>query len=347
MADLELQQQNLNTRLIIQADYEDLKTNQEKVKHLEKVNKKIFNWKIIDLLKTNNEFLSVFLKEKHEFGGGYGEITSGIADIFEYTINPEERFPEERYLLKDYKDSIDKLVQSVVILTYNETDLKQYFSTFENYTKWIQLNYKRIKDSINLNIFLFLKKVFTLKNEDADTEYNFLKNVNFSESPLFKIVKEIQDKIKKAKTIKIATDKTIDLFKKIIEVYREMVSEPTDQFHLDTTIKGFPIQVDPSQLVLILSNADKTEFENEVKTEKFHPEFLKLPEISTFYLNLPKGKAILIDKRALQISPFFEGTYTSFYPKTLDTDIFSHFQYRVGVFGLYPCVIFHNNLGEI
>lgn len=343
-------QSESNSRLIIENDYINLPTTQDKIKHLEKVNKQIFNWKIKDLLKTSNELLSFFIKEKVEYGAGYGMITAGVFDVLKYDQSPSERFPEERYLLKDYTDKIDKLVQSVVRATYNHVELKEYFSSFENYQKWISLNFKRIKDTINLNIYLFLKELFTLTKVEVkgsnivipDTDKN-LTTIYFDNSPLFAELSEFKKKFyEKIKIVKVKDKELKSLIKEIKNTYQIMVAEPTDQYHLDSEIKGYPITISPENLCIILSNEDKIEWETTNLTTFYNPNYFDLPDIKKFYLNIPKGSAIILDKRALQISPFFEGTFTSFYPNTLDTDIFSHFQYRLGIFKLYPAVLITN-----
>lgn len=328
---------NTPTRILTKNEYSNLPANMDKVKHLEKVTKQIFSWNIIDLLKTNNEIITYFLKEKHEFGKGYGIITAGLANLEQFSPSPEHRFPDKRHLLKDYTGIIEGLCQNIISLTYNKVELKEYFKNFETYKEWINLNYKRIKDTLNISIFLFLKKLFTL---DEDDNVFLLNNENEKKWPILAEAKKLIDTLKQMKKIEHNSDKSIDLFKNIISTYEQMIAEPSTKWCIDQNIKDFPISVDPSNMVLVASLLDKLEFEQEQLTGYYNPKFFDLPNIKTFWLDIPKGKAFLFDKRALQISPFFEGTYTTFFPKTLDVDIYNHFHVRLGLFSLYPGVMF-------
>ncbi|OWY73584.1 hypothetical protein B5M19_03850, partial [Mesomycoplasma hyopneumoniae] len=124
---------NTPTRILTKQEYNNKSTDMEKVKHLEKVTKQIFSWNIIDLLKTNNEIITYFLKEKHEYGKGYGIITAGLANLEQFSPSPEHRFPDKRHLLKDYTGIIEGLCQNIISLTYNKVELKEYFKNFETY----------------------------------------------------------------------------------------------------------------------------------------------------------------------------------------------------------------------
>lgn len=328
---------NTPTRILTKQEYNNKSTDMEKVKHLEKVTKQIFSWNIIDLLKTNNEIITYFLKEKHEYGKGYGIITAGLANLEQFSPSPEHRFPDKRHLLKDYTGIIEGLCQNIISLTYNKVELKEYFKNFETYKEWINLNYKRIKDTLNISIFLFLKKLFTL--DDSDNVFLLYKE-NEKKWPILAEAKKLITKLKQMKKITYENEKSIDLFKSIISTYEQMIAEPSTKWHINQTLKDFPISVDPSNMVLVASLHDKLEFEQEQLTRYYNPKFFDLPNIKIFWLDIPKGRAFLFDKRALQISPFFEGTYTTFFPKTLDVDIYNHFHVRLGLFELYPGVMF-------
>lgn len=327
-----------NTRIITKEQYTSL-SDEQKVKELEKLTPQIFSWNIVDLLKTNNEIITYFLKEKHEFGKGYGIITAGLADLAQFSTNPEERFPKERHLLKDYTGIIEGLSQNIISLTYNKVELKPYFKNFETYKDWINLNYKRIKDTLNISIFLFLKNLFTL-GEDKST--SIIEEETKKEWPILKAATKLVETFKKMKKIEHENEKSLDLFKSIISTYQQMIAEPSTKWHINQNppLKDFPISVDPSNMVLVASLHDKLEFEQEQLTGYYNPKFFDLPNIKIFWLDIPKGRAFLFDKRALQISPFFEGTYTTFFPKTLDVDIYNHFHVRLGLFELYPGVMF-------
>lgn len=327
------------TRILTKQDYQQYPTQQEKVKHLEKVTKQIFSWKIVDLLKTNNEIITYFLKEKHEYGKGYGIITAGLANLEQFNPSPELRFPDKRHLLKDYTGIIEGLCQNIITLTYNQVELKEYFKNFETYKEWINLNYKRIKDTLNISIFLFLKKLFSL--DESDNVF-LLDKENEKKWPILAEAKTLIKTLKTMKKVDIKTDKSIDLFKSIISTYQEMIAEPSTKWHIkqNQSLKDFPISVDPNNMVLVASLHDKLEFEQTELVKYYNPKFFDLPNIKTFWLDIPKGRAFLFDKRALQISPFFEGTYTTFFPKTLDVDIYNHFHIRIGLFELYPGVMF-------
>lgn len=334
---------NTPTRILTKTEYEKHPNEMDKVKHLEKVTKQIFSWNIIDLLKTNNEIITYFLKEKHEYGKGYGIITAGIADLAQFSTNPEDRFPKERHLLKDYTGTIEGLCQNIISLTYNKVELKEYFKNFETYKEWINLNYKRIKDTLNISIFLFLKKLFTL--DESDNVF-LLDKKNEKKWPILAEANKLISKLKQMKKIEYGNSnenqKSLDLFKSIISTYEQMIAEPSTKWHIKQppSLKDFPISVDPSNMVLVASLHDKLEFEQDQLSGYYNPKFFDLPNIKTFWLDIPKGRAFLFDKRALQISPFFEGTYTTFFPKTLDVDIYNHFHVRLGLFELYPGVMF-------
>ncbi|OWY73581.1 hypothetical protein B5M19_03855, partial [Mesomycoplasma hyopneumoniae] len=158
--------------------------------------------------------------------------------------------------------------------------------------------------------------------------------------PILAEAKKLITKLKQMKKITYENEKSIDLFKSIISTYEQMIAEPSTKWHINQTLKDFPISVDPSNMVLVASLHDKLEFEQEQLTRYYNPKFFDLPNIKIFWLDIPKGRAFLFDKRALQISPFFEGTYTTFFPKTLDVDIYNHFHVRLGLFELYPGVMF-------
>lgn len=320
-----------NQRILTKTEYDNLSSAPDKVKNLEKVAKQIFKWEVLDLLNTDQEVNKLFVVDPVKYGNGYGIITSGIADVQNFNQSPENRWPQDVRLLKDYVDKIDYKVDNVIRVDYRGVELKTYFKNFETYSKWIGLNYKRVRDTINLLLFNFFKGVFGGTVDEKVLSTNLLLHTKMN---------EIKTAIKNNVTYTVTGDEkdNVQMFKKVIQTYSEMLIQPSDKWHGDTAATGFMTTTQPENMVLVASYLDKIQFDTDYRASAFAPQYFQLPDIKTIWLDIPQGTCYLLDKRALQIAPFFDATYTKFIPGTLETMIYHHFQFFVGTFGLYNFV---------
>lgn len=313
-------------REIAASDY--AATNAEtKTKLFNQLTKQIFENRIIDLLNVNNSMFSNFLVEPVRFGEGWREITLALANVEPYSTNPDKRYAKTRNLLKDYVQEHKKTIRDLVRLTYNRLETQEYFKDLESMDKLINLTVKRITDTLALRNYEFIKVLFNGENGIGK-----LYTLDLT-SEMYKLAIEWNKLIKNEITYTVASGESaiLNLVKKVKTTINEMTLEPTDRFHLDTTITGFPVSTTPSDLVLVISQESLNEWNEFVSKEQRNPDFYKLPDIEIITLPIEKGTAYIFQKGAIQIAPHFEEQYTEFFPITLDTDIIHHQQFKYGL----------------
>lgn len=305
-----------------------------KTKLFNQLTKQIFENRVIDLLTINNPIFEKFLIEPVKFGEGWREITLALANVEPYSTNPDKRYAKTRNLLKDYVQEHKKTIRDLVRLTYNNLELQDYFKDLEGMDKLINLTVKRITDTLALRNYEFIKVLF---NGENATGKLFTLDLT---SEMYKLAIEWNKLFKNEITYTVAANESaiLNLIKKVKNTISEMILEPSDRFHLDSTISGFPVSVSTSDLVLVISQDSLNEWNEFVSKEQRNPEFYKLPEVEIIALPIEKGTAFILQKGAIQIAPHFEEQYTEFFPITLDTDIIHHQQFKYGLSKIHNLV---------
>lgn len=315
--------------------------NPREIALLQDINRYIWQTKIIDVLGKPDDLFSMFLVEPVNWGDGWREMTVGLANIEGFTTDPSQRVPLSRNSLPTFVQTYEEKVQDLVRITVNNIEVKPYLQNGDALNKWYELHIKRMADTFRQRNYEFIKFLFDGQKDDNDPQ----KNNNaagyfnlFQNAQMTLLAKDWKSKLL-ADSVKIEYDKVDNkpneelenLVKKIIEVVAAMTLEPSDKYHLERSISGFPIRPTNENLVLIMSNVDFVNFSILKSKDYFNANLFNLPSIKTIPMNIPQGSAYVFDKRLIQIAPFFEGSYNQFFPSTLDTDFYTHLQYRAGL----------------
>lgn len=319
-------------RILTTTEYKAKASAPDKLKVLEQRTKQICERKFVDLMNLNKIY-NRFIVQPTEFGGGYGLVTSGIADVEVYDPDPSKRIPDTQKLLKDYKEDITTDIADKVRITYLENEVKKYLSNATEFNAWIDSNYKRLQDAIDAQFNGAIRYLFGATQGIKSVDGN---------KPLKDALDAMKANFTNTKQYgtngQANTQKVEDLYYAIIDNYNAMKQYESDEWHLKTNINGFPVTVQDENMLLVMSSKDVQDFNTRYSATTYHPESFKLPNIDRLELPIPQGTAYIIDKRAIQISPRFNETYTEFYKNTLDTDIFLHYHYMIGLFTLYAGV---------
>lgn len=289
---------------------------------------------IVDLLKPM-DLITKFMVEDTKFGGGYGLMTSGINHIETYSDDPAQRFPASRRLLADYKEDITDIVRDFVRVTVMYPQLQTIFNSEENFNAWIEQQRNSLAKAFKMQGNAAIRYFF---GDYTDITKTIIDN----NQPLKTVLDKIKGEFKNTKQYgthgQQDTQKVEDLYRAIKENYGKMLLKPSDAWHIDNTISGFPVTVDPENMLLVMSFDDVNTFDTTIGVDKFHPDSFKLPDIEKLVLDIPKGTAYIIDKRALQFSLQFQYSDTDKYILTGEQDFVLHYHYFVGLFKLYAGV---------
>ncbi|AAG01285.1 P38.8 [Mycoplasma phage P1] len=301
--------------------------NKDKIAVFQNVNEQIFKRVFVDLLENYKPIYEHFLVEETKFGAGYSLITSGIADMEAFSLDPSKRYPDTRRILQDYKEDITKKIASLVRLTYSRVELSHYFKGLDELEEWIALNRKRVYDTVNLWLDSYIKKIFGATINEA-----FLK----SNEDLYIQAQTLASKFTNVLKYSKEGNAIKNLYRKIMEVLNKMTIEPSDSFHIKKDLVGFPSQSKMDDLILVISDEDYLDFQTELWPNTLNSQFIQLPQnLKVLKLNIPKGTAFILDKRAIQISPVFHTTLEDQYSMTLDLEVINHFHFLTGLFEVY------------
>ena len=308
-------------------DYDSLTTGQ-KIEVFKNISSITYKTIITDLLAGIKTLgWDAFYVSPTEFGNGYRVLTAGNGVAEDFSDNPTQRFPSTRNLLSDYEALITDRAQLRTRITVNEAESSFYFKNAEGLGQYLEMCRRRIYDTF-LQVFqdtmirMFGSESWPIKNcVDAD---NYLA-----------LIDTVKGNIKNSISV-TATDLK-DQVTFLLKFVEFVTSLTTDQFNIgddgsdDTFVPAFN-NVREKDLVLIMSSWDSIDFTTQTAANTYHKELFKWPNVTIMQLPIPSGTFYLLDKNAIQISPNRNATYTDFYPNTLDTDLFHHMWFYMGIY---------------
>lgn len=321
-----------DTKVRIQEHQNWVQNQADKIKELTDLVPLVFKQYAVDLLKENNPLLKKLLRNFDGFGKGWTLFTFGQAKVEEYSKDPEKRFPQTRRLLQDFKQDITKSVHGYVRTTLNALETKQYFNGEMSASKAAAIIAGRGIQAFKTLYRELLELMF-------DGQGNFYQIENGDQ--YFNLATELKNQFTNEITYTTTANqnKTAQMISKIKSTIRSMILKPSDEWHLDPSLEGFPASATKSDLILIMSYKDKQKWEEFVSREQRNPEFFKYPEgIEIIELDIPEDTAYIIHKDTIQIANIFEGAFEEFYPATLDTDIYLHEKTLIGLSKLHHAV---------
>lgn len=313
-------------RHITGTDYENL-TQGEKFKIYTEISQITYKTIITDLMKDISDLgWSSFIVEPTKFGNGYRILTVGAGDVEDYSSDPTTRIPQTRNLLQDYESVIVDKAQLRSRITLNEAESSFYFKDINGLSNFLSLSRKRQMDTFKLTFQDSMIRIFGNPNWP-------IKNAKESKD-FIALVDKIRSNLKNKVTINGNT--IADKVKFIMKFVENVTSLTTDAYNIGDdgtdTFRSALNDVTLNDLVLIMSTNDYIDFSVEVQAPTYHKENFDWPKLKIAKLPIPSGTFWLLDKNAFQISPNRSIVLTDFYPNTIDTDIFYHNWFYMGVY---------------
>lgn len=309
-------------------DYDKLTTGQ-KIDIFQNVSSITYKTIITDLLKEINTLgWDSFFVEPTKFGKGYRILTTSLGNVEQFSDDPRQRYPNTRNILRDYEQIITDKAQLRARITTNEPEMTFYFKNAEGMNEFLTMQRGRIIDTFKQTYQDTMVRMF------GDGTWP-IKTATENAKEYVTLVDTIRGNIKN----KISAQGTTLLEKVvwILKFIRTVSQLTTDMFNIgddgtDTNFIPAFNNVTLDDLVLIMSNDDAIDFTTLDRANTYNKELLDWPKLKIMELPIPSGTFYLLDKKAIQISPNRNVTYTQFYPNTLDTDIIHHMWSYMGIF---------------
>lgn len=321
----------VGVNVITSEDYKGKSYGEVKANFIQSLNTTIWTRYVFDMLNEVNDIVSNFLVEPVNYGLGWARLTLGLAKPEAFTSDPKNRFLETKNYLSDYAETFQDITQDYIRITMNEIDMRDAFKGQDELSRYFTLMNTRISQSFNLRNLDFIRFLFGATNTP------FLP----VDSELYKIATRYKTQMTNVINYEVDATKqkeTEQMVKMVISVVEKMMVNPSDAWHLNKDITGYPCSVNSSDLILVYSILDKINFNTESRVGFYNSELFNWPDIKKIALDIPAGTCYIIHKDSLQIAPYYKGTYTTFYPTTLDTDVITHLQFRVGLSQIAPFV---------
>lgn len=264
------------------------------------------------------------------FGKGYREITAGINAVDTFTTDPQMRVPQFRNIVKDFVIEITDRVQLFQMLTINEAEYIEAFKSNDNIMSYFGLVRQRLSDSMTLAYQDMVQRFFYGSN------WKF-KNLNANTAQAVgNLIDKTREKFKRVVKLKIAQDSYIDKAGALLNFISTVTTIASDRFNCGVaTPDSIPDKVlnapRREDLLLIISSSDINDFKTQTRSGLFNPEDVNFPPVDTLELPLPKGKMYLVEKRFFQIAPNKNLITSQFFGTTLDTDIYYHEWFYMGI----------------
>ena len=320
---------NNKVRVVVPADYQAGQAA-NKVAFLKEKTKQIIETRIVDVLKVKS-LISSFITSPVLYGDGWRNMTLGLADVEEYTSNPDAKYPENHKYLADYVEEFSKDIKDKIRVTVNERELSRYFSNATEVERLINLVSKTIEDTWAIRNNEFIKTLF-----DYQGDFHALKKTN----PLYLEAEAWRNRITNEHQYNVAQGQNdqVEHVAKVKELIKDMTIEASDKYHLDNTITGFPVGVTSDDLIWVVSYKDLLEFTKYASSDVRNPDLFKLPNVQIIELNIPQGTSYLLHKESVQIAPQLNENLHEFNVHTLTADIVSHLQWKVGLSSILPFI---------
>lgn len=264
------------------------------------------------------------------FGKGYREITAGINSVDSFSTNPEMRVPQFRNIVKDFVIEITDRIQLFQMLTINEAEFIEAFKSNDNIISYFGLVRQRLSDSMTLVYQDMVQRFFYGKS------WKF-KNLNSETAKVVgDLIDKTREKFKRVVKLEVAKDDYIEKAGALINFINTVTTIASDRFNCGVSnpenepdkVLNAPSRKD---LLLIVSSSDITDFKTQTRSGLFNPEDVNFPPVETLELPIPKGKMYLVEKRFFQIAPNKNLITSQFFGPTLDTDIYYHEWFYMGI----------------
>lgn len=328
---------------ITSQDYANLQPNQ-KLNVIEALKPIIWDRIYIDLLETTNP-LSRFYRLGNFWGNGYSEWRVGKAIFKDFSLDTKERYPTEKQYLGVLAQDFNKKIMITTHITENEVELQNFFSNKNDYVKYVQAMLQSVLDWYNLRQLDFLYTLFGVNTTlrplysltTSDTEYT--QAIEWKN----KITNKSQYSIAAKDSDNVKLEKMVQHLNTLIS---DMTLAPTSKYYLDPTVENkedYPVTIKKEDLILVLSNKDKINFEMNVRSGIYNPNMFNFPNIEQLVLPIPEGTCYVIHKDSIRIAPTLHKQLQEFYPNNLDIEHFFHWQTQYGLSAWLPFIKVESN----